>query len=49
MIARKFANLTMIEFKTREEAIAYVEAKQNRLELLEMIYAAGMLGLLSPN
>ncbi len=49
MIARKFANLTMIEFKTREEAVAYVEAKQHRLELLELIYAAGQLGWLSPN
>ena len=49
MVVRKLGNLTMIEFKTREEAIAYVEAKENRLELLAMIYAAGQLGWLSPN
>ena len=49
MNIRKIGNKAFIEFKTREEAIAYAEAKRGYTELWEAIYAAEMFGLLSPN
>ena len=49
MTIRKIGKQAFIEFKTREEAIAYAEAKQGYIQLWEMIYAAEAYGLLSPN
>ena len=49
MTIRKIGSKAFIEFKTREEAIAYAEAKAGYIALWEMIYAAEAFGLLSPN
>ena len=49
MTVKKIGSVAFLEFKTREEAIAYANAKRGYIELWEMIYAAEAYGLLSAN
>jgi len=46
---RKIGDVTILEFKTREEAIAYAESLAHYRETLRLIAIAESQGLISPN
>lgn len=49
MTKRKIGDTTILEFDTREEALAYAESKQGYQELLAIIANAELAGLISAN
>ena len=49
MTTRKLGNTKILEFETRDEALAYAEAKEGYRQLWQMIVVAELTGLLSPN